>query len=264
MRCVANTKKGLRCKKQSLHGTQLCNIHKNNAIVSQSCKNEIVCKGITLKGMQCKKQIKSGSYCELHLYSDPKDCTLNDCKNNFINLIISFKNESYSDLFWILDKYIIEHKSKINSHIEFDFKKEIISHYYNYIYLYKIDLNYESFNLDEENSFKEFVLELSKTSKKIIQTIIDTKNKDFLHCLQAVDCNIYLCLLIILDGLIFNNGFHTYIYSGIYKNFIEFIILKEKLKTKFHDDHMNRLRIKEIRKTKLPNDVCNFIIAKFL
>ena len=66
------------------------------------------------------------------------------------------------------------------------------------------------------------------------------------------------------DTLIFNNEFAGS-YEIIIKTLIQFIMLKEVLKKKYSDNNIKRLNIKEICKIpKLPNDVCKFVIAKFL
>ena len=170
----------------------------------------------------------------------------------------------------LLNSYILKHKYNIRNNLlnEFDFKKEVAIHYIRYNYLYtELYENVEPksiFLTEEFYNPNHYINKILDITFRNIKTIIQTQNKNILYAIQNVDCVINLLLIVIFDRLIFNDEI-TVFYETDIKTLIQFIMLKEDLKKKYSDNNIKRLNIKEICKIpKLPNDVCNFVIAKFL
>ena len=59
-RCQAITKKGTRCKNQTVSNTKYCKVHQAK---SPSVKR---CKAKTKSGLQCSREAKTSGYCKQH------------------------------------------------------------------------------------------------------------------------------------------------------------------------------------------------------
>ena len=59
-RCEAITKKGTRCKNQTVNNTRYCRVHQAKSSSVQQCKAK------TKNGSRCSRAAKSSGYCKQH------------------------------------------------------------------------------------------------------------------------------------------------------------------------------------------------------